>query len=284
MRTVILGTMVLGTTLALASGPPLNAATQAVPATGDIIAAAEKYLADVDRDSRALFAEEKSQQTHNLYNSKQEQRLLRSNVLMFRDGGDRIWFRDVVEVNGLKVVTEPDRLMALVRASVSPSGTMPVVTPLQIVSESAKQQYGGGFRVVNQPGAALDYLRPTRPEGLAFRSEGWKSIDGTKVVLLSLKDAAGGEAVPFAVSPVQARFWIEPASGQVLQTELEFIMLAVYRTKVTVRYGLDKVLNLVVPVMMNDEYENRGELVTGRAEYRGFRQVAIDPSVFAIRR
>jgi hypothetical protein len=62
---------------------------------------------------------------------------------------------------------------------------------------------------------------------------------------------------------VQGRFWIEPASGRVLQTELEFIMAAVYRTKITVKYGVDKTLNTVVPIMMNDEYENRIELVTG---------------------
>ncbi len=68
-----------------------------------------------------------------------------------------------------------------------------------------------------------------------------------------------------------------------MQTELEFIMLAVYRTKITVRYSIDKALNIAVPVTMNDEYENRGELVTGRAEYRNFRQVTIDPAAFAIK-
>jgi len=83
---------------------------------------------------------------------------------------------------------------------------------------------------------------------------------------------------------VQGRFWIEPASGRVLQTELEFIMAAVYRTKITVKYGVDKTLNTVVPIMMNDEYENRIELVTGRAEYRNFRKITIDPEAFRIGR
>ncbi|HEX5070203.1 MAG TPA: hypothetical protein VFV78_08290 [Vicinamibacterales bacterium] len=263
-----------------------GAREQAVAGIGDVVAAAEKYLVEFDRDSQALFAEERSQQTDNRFNTKQETRALRSNVLMFRDGAEPIWFRDVIEVNGSKVA-DPDRLMALVIASAAPPGdpaSMPVVTPMQIVTESTRQQYGGGFRTVNQPGAALGYLRAGKPADLTFKSEGSKTLDGTKVVLLTLKDAPGAHVVPFAVSGVQGRFWIDPVSGRVLQTELEFIMAAVYRTKITVRYGLDKTLNIVVPILMTDEYENRVELVTGRAEYRNFRKVKIDPAMFAIAR
>jgi hypothetical protein len=117
-----------------------------------------------------------------------------------------------------------------------------------------------------------------------LKSEGLKTIDGAKAVLLSFRDAPGGHVVPFAVSTVNGRFWIEPASGRVLQTELEFIMLAVYRAKITVRYGHDKTLDTDVPVSMIDEYENRGELVTGRAEYRNFKKVTIDPAAFSIKR
>jgi hypothetical protein len=205
---------------------------------------------------------------------------------MFRDGYGPVWFRDVIEVDGAKVVDQPDRLMALVNASTAPAGSPSQVlfTPLQLATESAKRQFGGGFRVVNQPGAALGYLRAGRPDDLAFRSEGVKTLDGTKVVLLSLKGAPGGQAVPFAVGGVQGRFWIDPVTGRVLQTELEFIMMAVYRTKVSVRYGLDKGLNVVVPLQMTDEYENQGVLITGRADYRNFRKVTIDPAAFAIGR
>ncbi len=280
MRFVILTTAVLwGATVCLAIGPPVGAHGQPAPAVADVLAAAGKYLAESDRDPQALFAEERSQQTQNRFNSRQEQRLLRSNVLMFRDGPDPVWIRDVIEVNGTKVVAQPDRLMALAHASTAPPDAIsqiPMQTPLQIVRESASQQYGGAFRVVNQPGSALGYLRAGRPDGLAFRSEGSKTLDGTKVVLLTIQNAPGGQAVPFAVSGVQGRFWIEPTSGRVVQTELEFIMLAVYRTKVTVRYSIDKALNIAVPVTMSDEYENRGELVTGRAEYRNFRKVTIE--------
>ena len=280
-------TVVCAASVSLAMTQPIAPVAQAVPSVGEIVAAAEKYLTGVDSDERALFAEERSQQTENRYNSRQEQRLLRSNVLMFRDGSDPVWIRDVLEVNGTKVADPPDRLLLLASASTASAQTLsqiPPYTPLQIVTESARQQYGGGFRAVNQPGSALNYLRVGRPGDLPFRVDGWKTVDGAKVVLLTLKDAPGGQAVPFAVGGVQGRFWIEPASGRVLQTELEFIMAAVYRTKITVKYGVDKTLNTVVPIMMNDEYENRIELVTGRAEYRNFRKVTIDPEAFRIGR
>jgi hypothetical protein len=42
---------------------------------------------------------------------------------------------------------------------------------------------------VNQPGSALNYLRVGRPGDLPFRVDGWKTVDGAKVVLLTLKDA-----------------------------------------------------------------------------------------------
>ena len=288
MRIVILATVVLwATTVGLGMGRSPDAWAQTVPAIADVLAAAEKYLGEFDRDSQALFAEERSQQTLNRFNTKQETRSLRSNVLMFRSGSDSVWIRDVIEANGSKVVAEPERLMALVKASAASQNApmeLPPYTPVQIISEAAKQQYGGGSRAVNQPAAALGYLRAGRPSGLAFRSEGLKTLDGTKVVLLSLKEAPGGDIVPFASTGVQGRFWIEPISGRVVQTELEFIMLAIYRTKVTVRYGLDKALNIVVPTLLTDEYENSGELVTGRAEYRNFQKVRIDPSAFAIAR
>ncbi len=170
MRFVVLTTAVLwGATVCLAIGLPVGALGQPAPAVADVLAAAGKYLAESDRDPQALFAEERSQQTQNRFNSKQEQRLLRSNVLMFRHGPDPVWIRDVIEVNGTKVVAQPDRLMALAKASAAPPEAllpMPVQTPLQIVTESVSQQYGGAFRVVNQPGAALGYLRAGRPEGL----------------------------------------------------------------------------------------------------------------------
>ena len=272
--------------MCLLNAGPANLHAQAVPSIAELLTAAEKYLETFDRDSHPLFAEERSAQTQNQVGRVQENLQLRSNVLMFRDGQNPVWIRDVIERNGAPIISQPDRLMAVVKASTAPPGApIPILySPMQIVAESAQQQYGGGFRAVNQPGCALGYLRAGRPANLPFKSEGVKTIDGTKTVLLTLKDAPGDSVVPFAVSGVQGRFWIEPVSGRVVQTELEFIMLAVYRTMIAVRYAVDKALNIVVPVMMNDEYENRGVLVTGRADYKNFQKVTIDPSVFSLKR
>jgi hypothetical protein len=262
----------------LAVSRPLGAGSQSV-ATAEILAAAENYLTAYDRDTPALLAEETSQQTQNRFNTRQVQRQLRSNVLMLQGPGP-VWIRDVIEVNGAKVVAQPNRLIDLVN---TPASASPQLV-LRIAAEGVGQQFGGGFRAVNQPGRALAYLREGRAAGLDFRLDGTKTIDGTKVSVLTLKDAPGGTAVPFAVGTVDGKFWIEPASGRVVQTELEFIMLAVYRTKITVRYAIDKALNIAVPSRMDDQYENQGELVTGRADYRNVRKVTVDPDMFIIRR
>ncbi len=79
--------------------------------------------------------------------------------------------------------------------------------------------------------------------------------------------------------PSRGRFWIEPASGRVLMSELIAENDEV-RGKIDVSYQSEPVEGLLVPVEMRGSYDRRlgGATIEERATYRNFRQfhVSVD--------
>ena len=81
--------------------------------------------------------------------------------------------------------------------------------------------------------------------------------------------------------PSRGRFWIEPATGRVLMTELiaEDVVL---RAMIVVGYREDASLGLLVPAEMREQYDVRGNQirrdasrVEGRATYSNFRRFTV---------
>ena len=81
----------------------------------------------------------------------------------------------------------------------------------------------------------------------------------------------GGENLP-----AQGRFWVEPATGRVLVSELIFEESTV-EALVTVRYEADEKMGHLVPVEMRERYRNRrsGSRVDGIATYTDFRRFVV---------
>ena len=74
-------------------------------------------------------------------------------------------------------------------------------------------------------------------------------------------------------SESSGRFWIEPATGRVLMSELVAEPLQV-RATIDVSFQSEPLLGMLVPIEMRERYEDRRvtSLVTGRATYGRFRQ------------
>ena len=76
--------------------------------------------------------------------------------------------------------------------------------------------------------------------------------------------------------PVRGRFWIEPATGRILMTEL----VARNRTLnaiIDVSFQSEPLLGVLVPIEMREEYKDRGgSHITGVAAYGRFRQFMVN--------
>src|SRR5207248_9063404 len=86
--------------------------------------------------------------------------------------------------------------------------------------------------------------------------------------------------------PTRGRFWIEPATGRVLLTEL-IAGTQAFDAQIDVSYQLDSIVGLFVPIEMRERYHTGRERSTidGRATYSNFRQfqVKVDEKFLPIR-
>ena len=75
--------------------------------------------------------------------------------------------------------------------------------------------------------------------------------------------------------PAKGRFWIEPATGRILMSELNVDNRG-RRGAIAVSYQSEPLSGLLVPIEMREHYEDRrsGSLIDGVATYGRFRQLA----------
>ena len=75
---------------------------------------------------------------------------------------------------------------------------------------------------------------------------------------------------------MRGRFWIEPASGRVMMSEIVARNKTVNAT-IDVSYQSEALVGMFVPVEMREEYKNRsGWHITANATYGRFRQFTVN--------
>jgi hypothetical protein len=119
---------------------------------------------------------------------------------------------------------------------------------------------------VNRAGARRG---PAAPADGVFRVS-------TEVWAIAFAETGSGTMIRTAQrkdQPAHGRFWIEPASGRVLMTELMVEDRSVSAT-ITVSFQSEPLLGLLVPVAMRERYEGKRSRsqVDGSATYGRFRQ------------
>jgi len=199
-------------------------------------------------------------------------------------------FRDVYEVNGVPVHDRNDRLMKLF---IDPSES--VNSRLRgIINESARFNIGSVDRTMNVPVLPLRFLegknqwrfkfkraanaRPGDGAGLASSDPGRFRI-ATEVWTIEYQEREPGTIVRttrlrdiFA----RGRFWIDPADGKVLMSEM-ILENGSVRGTMLVNFQSEPLVGLLVPIEMRERYDKTrdGSVIDGFATYGKFRQFKV---------
>ena len=264
------------------------------PSLNDVLKRSAAYVEEFRKQLSEIVAEETYRQeltgTGRFSNSLlvNPPRILKSDLLLIKpaDADRYVELRDVFEKDGEPVRDREARLEALLR---DPSGNAGGRIA-DIVAESAKYNLGGIQRNINTPLMALQFLDADYQPRFKF-----KHVDKQKPVFNDARDKAINEATVFRVStemwtieyqerqratvirrpdgrdlPAHGRFWINPANGSVLISELIVDGGGVIAT-VTVSYQSEPLMGFLVPIEMRESYVARSERISGHAVYSKFR-------------
>jgi hypothetical protein len=266
------------------------------PSLDDVLKRAAAYVAAFHEQLSGIVAEESYRQeirdTSRFTNSLQThpQRTLRSDLLLVKPpGADRyVELRDVFEVDGQPVRDRQLRLEKLLRDS-SAAAEAQIGS---IINESARYNIGSVTRNINTPLMALQFLEARQQPRFKF-----KHVDKPQPVFGDPRDRAANETPVFRVAteiwtieyeergrgtiirrpdgrdmPARGRFWINPANGSVLISEL-IVDGGNVRATVTVSYESEPLMGFLVPIEMRESYVRYGERISGHAEYGKFRML-----------
>ena len=293
-RTVSTATILAGTALGLVlagASVPVQIAGAQEPSLPRVLARATEYVEELHAQLSGVVMEERYQQRASspgfgrFGTDSYERVTLRSDYLLVRpEGSERYFgFRDVFEANGSRVRDREERLVQLFL-----DGATTVDEQVQgILTDSARYNVGDIQRNTNTPTLALLFLRQSYKPRFEFE----RVRDRSPSLGIDEPDRRAGvwviayrETWPTSVIrrrrggnlPARGRYWIEPATGRVLVTELVLEDDTV-ESLVTVRYERPEELDHLVPVEMRERYSNRGSgsRVEGTATYSDFRRFRV---------
>lgn len=290
--------------VAISAALPRPGAAQE-PSLDAVLARAAGYVAAFQQQLSGIVSEETySQEVTPLLSTSRtvrvDRRTLKSDLLLVRpEGSDRyVEFRDVFEVDGRPVRDRQDRLT---RLFLEPSASSDAQVQA-IITQSARYNIGDVQRTMNTPMLAIGFLLPAYQPQFRFEPARNRLPD-----VATRSDSALGTAAAFGVTsdmwviafreslrptlirtlagadfPAQGRFWVDPATGAVLMTELVLSSPDV-EAVVDVSYQSARLLGFRVPVAMRERYHVRTERMAGAATYGRFRtfQVRTDEAIAA---
>lgn len=268
------------------------------PALQAVMARAAAYVADFHRQLSSIVAEEKYVQ--NWFQTSRmvvqpapglAHRELMSDLLLLKPAGADGWlaFRDVFEVDGAPVRDRQERLAHLFLER-SPSGDALI---RRILDESSRYNIGDIRRNVNTPVYPLLFLEAANHFRFKFkvtkertpRTAPASSTPGgafrvsTEVWVIAYEEKEAGTMIKtdgHRDLPAKGRFWIEPATGRVLMSELVAHNRRL-RATIDVSYQSEPLLGLLVPIEMREWYDNlrTGSHIEAVATYGRFRQFQV---------
>jgi hypothetical protein len=264
------------------------------PTLATVLERAAAYVAEFYRRLSGIVAEEHYVQ--DWYAVRPEGRTslghreLRSDLVLVKPGSDASWteFRDVFEVDGRAIRTRDDRLEQLLR---EPAGLASAHVSA-ILEESARFNIGDVDRNVNTPLFTLRFLEAVSQPRFKF-TRSPDAVPGTaasasapsdrvfrvstEVWVIAYDEVRSPTLIRSAQrkdQPAHGRFWIEPATGRVLVSELTVEDRRI-RATIDVSFQSEPLLEMLVPVAMRERYEIKPSRsrVEGRATYGQFRRL-----------
>jgi hypothetical protein len=289
MRSIVAALFALSA-LVQAPGPP--AAAQ--PASADlptVLARASAYVAGYVRSLSSVVSEERYVQ--NLYRKGDRtlvgtsgdvsvRTTLVSDYLLVAVGRTSEWlpFRDVYSVDGVPIRDHSDRLLKLFVDAPADAYRQ----ALRIRDESGRYNLGSGLRDTNVPTFALQFLSGELRSRFAFALKGRERQDGVGTVVVDFVETASPTAIEGARGedvPAKGRYWIDPADGRILRTQLETRPFG-WTNTIEVVFRHEPTLGILVPSEMVERRRGGPETLDGRAFYTNFRRFQVDTS-FQIR-
>jgi len=259
-----------------------------------VLERAAAYVADFHRQLSSIVAEERYvqdwTQSHRVESHSLGHRELLSDLLLVKPEGFRAWmeFRDVFEVDGLPVRERDQRLVKMfLTPSVSTNEQI-----AKILAESARFNIGDINRNVNTPVFPLLFLERDNHYRFKFKQTDDRrpttstemAADGAFRLSTEVWTIAYEEKAPHTMIrtdngkdlPSKGRFWIDPATGHVLMSELTAENRHI-RATIDVSYQSEPLLGLLVPIEMREHYQSKrsGTFIAGRATYGRFRQFQV---------
>ena len=290
--------------LTLAAAAPAAAAE---PPLATVLQRAGAYVSMVERGVSGIVAEERYSQRWTVLprgwplTEDRRQRELASDLLIVNLEAAGLWmqFRDVFEVDGTPVRDRDERLMKLF---LQPTGSSADQRE-RILEESARYNIGNVERNVNTPLFAMLFLDPRHQARFRF----FRTKDRTPLLgaegppgraaagdvprlpadswVVRFEERKGQTIIHSGTSrdlPSHGRFWIDPATGRVLMTELVAEDRTV-RATIVVRFRSEPLENIFFPLAMRERYEGRTNksIIEGWATYDHFRQftVTVDTAI-----
>jgi hypothetical protein len=274
--------IVLAVALALV---PVGLAAQARPVdpTTALLDRASAYVVGYVKALSSVVSEERYEQVvwraRSMDSSQTPKRTLVSDYLLVLVPGASEWipFRDVYSVDGVAVRDRSNRLLKLFvdsRADALEQAEL-------ILAESSRYNIGNVTRDINVPTFALQFLLPKLRGRFAFRLKGRERIGGEDTTVVEFEERASPTLVvgrDYENVPARGRFWIEPPSGRVLQTQMETRPSGM-TTTIVVRYQREAKLDILVPARMDETHKLGSESVEGVATYTNFRRFRVETSV-----
>jgi hypothetical protein len=273
----------------------LFAGTQAPrpePTLADVLRRAAAYVAEFQVRLSSIVAEEAYvQDWYSLgpHGRTLGRRNLRSELVLMKPASAESWaeFRDVFEVDGRAIRPRDGRLEQMLREPAAAS--MHVAT---ILAESARFNIGDVDRNVNTPLFSLRFLEAGNQARFRFKrsvAAGRTSAESTAkpaeamfrvstdVWVITYDEVRSPTLIRTARrkdQPAHGRFWIEPATGRILVSELRLDDRTI-RATIDVSFQSEPLLDMLVPVAMRERYEGKktGSVVEGLATYGRFRRL-----------
>jgi hypothetical protein len=269
------------------------------PALATVLARAAAYVAEFHRQLSGIVAEEGYVQDWKAVWSGGRRgatelvhRELKSDLLLLKPAGAAAWmaFRDVFEVDGAPVRDRKERLGELfLNRSWSTDAQI-----RKILDESARYNIGDIHRNVNTPVYPLLFLEAVNHFRFKFkrttdRTPRTEPVNGapagafrvsTEVWVIAYEEKQSGTMIKtdgHKDLPARGRFWIEPATGRVLMSEL-IAENRRLRAIIDVSYQSEPLLGLLVPIEMREWYDGlrNGSRIEAVATYGKFRQFQVN--------
>jgi hypothetical protein len=283
-----------------ARAAPSDSRAAQEPRLEQVLARVAAYVANLHKQLSGIVAEEtyvqRSVQSRITVGfSGISLRRLKSDFLLVRlpPADSYVEFRDVFEVDGKPVRDRQERLTKLfLQPSAANSAQMQ-----QILEESARHNIGKVFRSINTPLLTLAFLAPGMQDRVQFRrvkeqppklADNPARLDVRRepiaVPLETWTIAFKEQRRPTFIKnmdgrdfPASGRFWIEPATGAVLVSELVMENARLNGT-IVVNFQSEPLLGFRVPVSMDERHRMQLETVDGAATYGRFRQFQVTTS------